>query len=91
MRKITVEHDPDRDTLSYLGVYEWNTQTEEVSEFPWTYNQKETCYILEGEATVTPDGGEPVPIGKGDLVVFPVGMICTWNVTKDLKKRYKFG
>ncbi|HDY70266.1 MAG TPA: DUF861 domain-containing protein [Nitrospirae bacterium] len=26
---------------------------------------------------VTPDNGEPVEVGKGDLVTFPAGMSCT--------------
>ena len=30
--------------------------------------------------TVTPDGGDPVEFGKGDLVTFPEGMSCTWEI-----------
>jgi len=40
---------------------------------------------------VTPDGGELVEIGKGDLVFFPKGMSCTWMIRKDARKYYKFG
>ena len=47
----------------------------EVSEFPWHYDEMETCYLLEGDVTVTPDGGQPVRFGKGDLVTFPVGYV----------------
>jgi len=60
-------------------------------EFPWSYDSSETCYFLEGDVAVTPDGGEPVEMGKGDLVTFPTGMSCTWNIREDVRKHYKFG
>ncbi|AES75819.1 ethanolamine utilization protein EutQ [Medicago truncatula] len=44
-------------------------------KFPWTYDSKETCYLLEGKVKVTPNGAnELVEFGAGDLVVFPKGM-----------------
>ena len=61
------------------------------SSFDWTYDDKETCLLLEGEVTVTPDGGEPVKFGAGDLVVFPSGMDCRWDVHKAVRKHYRFG
>lgn len=91
MSKITVEHNPDPATLSRLGVAGWPIWSKEVSKFPWRYGDKETAYVLEGEVVVTPEGGEPVSFGKGDLVIFPEGMSCTWEVKKPLRKHYKFG
>lgn len=91
MSKITVEHSPDPDRLKELGVSGWPTWSKEVSVFPWTYGDQEVAYILEGEVTVTPKGGEPVSFGKGDLVTFPAGMSCTWEVRKPLRKHYQFG
>jgi uncharacterized cupin superfamily protein len=41
--------------------------------------------------TVTPDGGEPVRFGTGDLVVFDAGLSCTWNVHAPVRKHYRFG
>jgi uncharacterized cupin superfamily protein len=32
-----------------------------------------------------------VRIGKGDLVTFPAGMSCTWEVRGAVKKHYRFG
>ncbi|MBT4819744.1 MAG: DUF861 domain-containing protein [Lentisphaerae bacterium] len=43
------------------------------------------------DVVVTPDGGEPVEFGKGDLVTFPKGMSCTWMIRTDVKKHYRFG
>lgn len=68
----------------------WPTWGCGVSTFPWSYPEAETCLVLEGEVTVTPDGGEPVKIKAGDMAVFPEGMSCTWDVTAPIKKHYNF-
>lgn len=91
MNKIIVEHNPDQARLDALGVADWPTWSKEVSRFPWTYGEQETAYVLQGEVTVTPVGGEPVSFGKGDLVTFPAGMSCTWEVRQPLRKHYRFG
>ena len=62
-----------------------------MSTFPWTYGETETSLLLEGEVTVTPDGGRAVTLRAGDVAVFPAGMSCTWSVTKSLRKLYRFG
>lgn len=85
-----IEHQPSQERLNQLGVSKWPIWTKETSEFPWTYGEQETCYLLEGEVIVTPDGGEPVQFGKGDLVIFPAGMSCTWNILQDVRKHYHF-
>ena len=66
----------------------WPFWTKEISDFPWTYDGQEVCYFLAGEVTVTPDGGEPVPMGKGDLVTFPAGMSCRWQISGAVLKHY---
>jgi uncharacterized cupin superfamily protein len=91
MDSINVEHNPDKDDLSRQGVFNWPIWTKEASEFPWKYDDRETCYFLEGDVVVEPEVGEPVKIGKGDLVTFPKGMSCTWKIRKDVKKHYTFG
>jgi hypothetical protein len=90
MKKITVVKQPDEAQLKKMGVRSWPVWTKEVSEFPWTYDSQETCYFLEGEVEVTPQGGEAVTVGQGDLVTFPDGMSCTWKVTKPVRKHYRF-
>jgi uncharacterized cupin superfamily protein len=71
-----------------MGIFDWPIWTKEESEFPWSYDEPETCYFLKGDVVVTPEGGEPVEVGQGDLVTFPKGMSCTWKVRKDVKKHY---
>ncbi len=91
MDPILVEHNPSPAKLDVIGVYDWPIWNKEPSTFPWTYDQKETCYLLEGEAVVTPDGGEPVTIVEGDLVMFPAGMSCIWEIRQTVAKHYRFG
>ena len=90
MSEIKVENEPNTERLKELGVFDWPIWTKEVSEFPWQYDAQETCYLLEGEVTVTPEGGKPVEIKKGDLVIFPKGMKCRWDIRKDVRKHYTF-
>lgn len=88
--EIKIEHQPSQELLHQLGVFKWEIWQKEVSIFPWTYDTQETCYFLEGDVVVTPDGGQPVQMGKGDLVTFPSGMSCTWEIRSDVKKHYSF-
>ena len=90
MSEITIEHNPSEERLEDLGVSSWPIWVKEASEFPWQYDAQETCYLLEGEVVVTPDNGEPVEINKGDLVTFPKGMKCRWEIRKDVRKHYIF-
>lgn len=62
----------------------------EVSEFPWTYDDKETCLVLEGKVIVT-TCTQRVSFGAGDFVIFPGGLSCTWKVEEPIRKHYKFG
>ena len=78
-------------TFEELGIKSWPIWTCEESSFDWTYDDKETCYLIEGEVTVTPEGGEPVKFGSRDLVTFPAGMSCRWDVHKAVRKHYRFG
>ena len=90
MSEIIVASSPSEEQLEALGVRNWPIWTKEVSTFPWTYDSSETCLFLEGDVIVTPEGGEPVKMGKGDLVTFPEGMSCTWEIRRAVKKHYNF-
>jgi uncharacterized protein len=87
---IKIDRHPSQDQLNQLSIFNWPIWTKEVSEFPWTYDRVETCYFLEGNVVVTPDGGQPVEMGKGDLVTFPKGLSCTWRICRNVKKHYNF-
>jgi uncharacterized cupin superfamily protein len=86
--EIKIERQVERSNIEY--VFDWPIWEKEASTFPWSYDSAETCYFLEGDVVVTPDGGEPVQMGKGDLVAFPAGMSCTWEIRQPVRKHYKF-
>ncbi len=88
---IKIINNPSKEQLAEMGVFNWPVWEKEVSSFPWHYDERETCYILEGEVTVIPQGGKPVKFGAGDLVIFPEKMDCTWEINKAVKKHYNFG
>ena len=69
----------------------WPVWSKEASEFPWAYDEPETCLIVEGDVTVTNEDGQAFHFAAGDWVVFPKGMTCTWKVNQDVRKHYRFG
>ncbi len=89
MRKI---EKPTEAQLKNLKVKSWGTWSKEKSEFDWSYDEQETCYILEGEVEVTDsETGEKMTFKAGELVQFDVGLKCVWNVKKPVRKHYNFG
>ncbi|CAI9755970.1 unnamed protein product [Fraxinus pennsylvanica] len=88
---IKVVNNPPESKLSELGVRSWPKWGCPPSKFPWTYSSKETCFLLKGKVKVYPDGSdEAVEFGAGDLVEFPKGMSCTWDVSEAVDKHYMF-
>jgi uncharacterized cupin superfamily protein len=77
--------------LQALDVERWGIWECEISSFEWEYDEKETCWLYEGRVTVTTDAGEKVHFGAGDIVVFPKGLKCTWDVNQPVRKRFHFG
>jgi len=83
---------PSEEDLKKLNVESWGTWEKEKSVFDWSYSDTETCYILDGEVEVTDSStGEKLEFKKGDLVQFPKGLKCVWNVKKTVRKYYNFG
>ncbi|CAL9136950.1 unnamed protein product [Musa acuminata var. zebrina] len=75
--------------MLFCCAYRWGCSP---SKFPWKYVAKETCYLLQGKVKVFPEGhgDEFVEIQAGDLVEFPEGMSCTWDVSVTVDKHYYF-
>ncbi len=90
MAEIKVERNPPRARLDELRVTDWDIWTCEVSRFPWTYAQEETCYFLDGDVVVSVEGRELLRIGRGDLVTFPKGLKCAWDVRRPVRKHFHF-
>lgn len=88
---ILCEHHPSPAKLEVLGVEQWPIWRKEPSTFDWHYEQPETCYILRGRFRVTPVDGESSEFGRGDLITFPAGLSCTWEILEAVEKHYDFG
>jgi uncharacterized protein len=91
MNNSIIIEKPGEGRLKNMGVEDWPIWEKEVSSFSWSYDERETCYILEGRAKVRSENGEEVEFGPGDMVIFPAGMNCVWDITTPIKKHYKFG
>ena len=80
---------PSQEELKTLNIDSWSPWECEPSSFDWEYDSVETAYVFEGKVKVKTASGE-VEINKGDLVTFPKGLKCTWNVIEKIRKVYKF-
>jgi len=89
MTKVKITR-PTQKELKALGVEKWGIWESDVKKFDWEYDEEETIYVLEGKVRVLLEDGEEVVFGKGDLVTFPKGIRCTWDVKEKIKKRYTF-
>ncbi|MEN8252158.1 MAG: cupin domain-containing protein [Patescibacteria group bacterium] len=90
MSKINVRQLTDEEKEK-MQVESWGVWKKEVSIFPWSYDTKEQCYIIEGSAVVTDsETGEEAEFGAGDFVEFLPGLKCEWNIKEDIKKYYRF-
>ena len=69
----------------------WPKWSCEASTFQWHYTQTETCLILAGKVKIKDsDGQNEVGFSEGDMVIFPDGLSCTWQVDEAVEKHYKF-
>lgn len=89
MKQIKISQ-PTKEELEKLKVNSWPTWECGVSKFDWYYDEDETCYILEGKVIVETEDGKKYEIKKGDLVTFPKGLKCVWDVKEPIRKRYTF-
>jgi len=86
---VHIDHDPAPELLEKLNYKTWTVWDKEESEFKWTFNGKETAYVIEGAVKIIPDGQTDfVEFGAGDLITFPDGMTCTWIISKAVHKYY---
>ncbi len=87
---IRCEHRPSPAKLAVLGVEHWPVWRKEASVFHWYYDRTETCYVTRGRFRVTPEGGKPQEFHRGDLLSFPAGLSCQWEILEPVEKHYRF-
>jgi len=88
MAKILIKK-PTKEEVDKLGLDSWGSWECEPSTFDWQYDSDETAYVFEGKVKVK-TAEEEVEINAGDLVTFPKGLKCTWNVIETIRKKYTF-
>lgn len=77
------------DEIEKRGIKSWPVWSCGVERFPWKYDAEEHCFVLEGRVVVETEEGS-IEISAGDYVVFPAGLVCTWDVKEPVKKHYSF-
>ena len=89
MMQIEIKKSAQLD-LEELAVKDWPIWEKEESSFDWHYDSTEICYFLEGDVEIEMPDGKIVSIGEGDLVTFPQGLSCRWNIKRKVRKLYNF-
>jgi uncharacterized cupin superfamily protein len=89
MNEVKIEK-PEREVLSRMGVFSWPIWEKGISSFDWYYDQTEVCYLLKGRVVVKTKDGKNVEFGAGNLVTFPKGLSCVWDIKEPVKKHYNF-
>lgn len=89
--KVLIKSPCSASTIIQHGIKTWPIWECEPSNFQWNYSEKEVCLIIQGEAKIKTKAGESYLIKSGDLVEFPKGLYCEWEIIKSLKKHFRIG
>ncbi|CAO2839819.1 unnamed protein product [Amaranthus hypochondriacus] len=91
---IIVEKNPSKSRLAELGITSWPKWACAAGKYKLRYDAQETCYLVKGKVRAYPKRNESttsyVEFGAGDLVTFPQGLSCTWDVSLAVDKFYTF-
>ena len=91
MVKVLIKSPCSASVIIQYGIKNWPIWECEPSNFAWNYNEKEICFIIEGEANIKTETGDSYFIQSGDLVEFPEGFSCEWQIIKRIKKHFRLG
>jgi len=85
---ITLEHALSPARQSELGIHGWPTWKDGEGDRWVSLDAGEKSFFLAGRATLTPEGGTPVEVQAGDLVLVPAGR-CRWQVHELVRRHYR--
>ncbi|ESQ54375.1 hypothetical protein EUTSA_v10026608mg [Eutrema salsugineum] len=100
--RIIVEKNPSQARLDELNIKSWPKWGCSPGKYHLKYEAEEICYIVKGKVKVYPkqssSSSSPldaevewcVEFGAGDIVTFPKGLSCTWDVSLSVDKHYIF-
>ncbi len=89
--KVLIKSPCSASIIIQYGIKNWPIWESEPINFSWNYSEKEICLIIEGEAKIKTKAGEIYLIKSGDLVEFPKGISCEWQIIKSFKKHFRLG
>ena len=89
--KVLITSPCSASVIIQYGIKSWPIWECEPSKFEWNYDDKEICLIIEGQAKINTQNGDIYVIKAGDLVEFPAGLNCEWEVTKSILKTLSIG
>ncbi len=79
-----------QEKVEQMQILSWGVWEKEVCSFNWHYDETEVCYFLKGRVIVKLEDGREMECGTGDLVIFPKGLSCVWDIKEPVKKHYNF-
>ena len=82
---VRVEKAADAQKEAFEGLRE---QYRESGTIEWFYDEKTVCLLTEGRAVIE-HYGERTPVEAGDLVTFPQGIRCRWEILEPMRVRSK--
>ena len=69
--KVLITSPCSASVIIQYGIKSWPVWECKPSKFPWHYEDKEICLIIEGQARINTQNGDIYLIKTGDLVQFP--------------------
>ena len=87
---IFIESPCSASTIIKYGIKNWPIWECKPSNFNWFCEEKEICLLIEGEANIK-TSTDSYKLNSGDLVIFPAGLECSWEIYKTIKKHYRLG
>ena len=85
---IHVERAISQARQTELGIHGWPVWKDAEGSRTLTLDADEKNFILAGNATLTPEGGDSIQVNPGDLVIIPAGK-CRWDVHATVRRHYR--
>tara|TARA_Y100000813_G_C23977131_1_gene264668 strand:- start:212 stop:487 length:276 start_codon:yes stop_codon:yes gene_type:complete len=89
--KVLITSPCSASVIIQYGIKSWPIWECKPKKFQWHYDERELCLVIKGQATIRTKEDDIYFIKAGDLVEFPGGFDCEWEVTKSIKKHYRLG
>jgi uncharacterized cupin superfamily protein len=91
---VTVRSDMTQEEMQAKRIPFWPVWEKDSGMSPVYYEFEENCYIVEGEAIITPSAysdADAIHVKAGDFITLPQGLTVRWEIVKPLKKHFQWG